>query len=200
MISITETYLQTMLLLLLLLEWPCMISITETRCKIAQWLDCLCWNGHVWFRSLKHDLPANASKRESLEWPCMISITETASVNDTTLHSKLEWPCMISITETIIPTWFGLGHFVGMAMYDFDHWNLITIVLPSRAVVGMAMYDFDHWNKFSIWLFGLANVGMAMYDFDHWNLNNNLWSYWIRVGMAMYDFDHWNIFGCATVL
>ena len=59
-----------------------------------------CWNGHVWFRSLKQWLIIIIRQVFKLEWPCMISITETCDQSIINRSFELEWPCMISITET----------------------------------------------------------------------------------------------------
>ena len=127
------------------LEWPCMISITETFPSSPP-KEIPCWNGHVWFRSLKQNWSASDQPPSS----------------------------------------------VGMAMYDFDHWNRAYNIPCKGKNVGMAMYDFDHWNIIRSNHLTNCVVGMAMYDFDHWNLWTNFFAFGISVGMAMYDFDHWN--------
>ena len=76
---------------------------------------------------------------------------------------------MISITETFHQLGYNDICTVGMAMYDFDHWNNKKIKRRFFMDVGMAMYDFDHWNSYDLSYFFNFEVGMAMYDFDHWN-------------------------------
>ena len=151
------------------LEWPCMISITETVSDEASRRIDDSWNGHVWFRSLK---------------PICITF----------LVVYLSWNGHVwfrSLKQHLLKLSFQTECWNGHVWFR----SLKLIVLPSSAVrrdVGMAMYDFDHWNIPPVLVGGFSPVGMAMYDFDHWNIKVWFAGEVIPVGMAMYDFDHWN--------
>ena len=146
----------------------------------------------------------------------MISITETGVTPQTPQESKLEWPCMISITETNPVVNYYQYCIVGMAMYDFDHWNIVNVLQMRQHLVGMAMYDFDHWNPCNLrnemyprkleWpcMISITETDVLFLKPAFLRLE---WPCMISitetfcavptatvsaVGMAMYDFDHRN--------